>query len=165
MDSKKILCPHCNHNPFRNETGLTWHLEHQHGIITQGNRKAVSPDPTPAETKIEQQSPTEPPKTTTEKDSTGPEEKQQQPGESTGPDPKRSRGATMADFEKLLQRISSQSPEPIKKDELKPDPDVTKLRREIEDRLEARLEVFTERDSWLSERISKLEQILKIDGQ
>lgn len=27
----KITCPKCDHKPFRNETGLAWHLERRHG--------------------------------------------------------------------------------------------------------------------------------------
>jgi hypothetical protein len=39
MTRKEILCPHCDHQPFRNETGLAWHIEHQHWSMTQEREK------------------------------------------------------------------------------------------------------------------------------
>jgi hypothetical protein len=27
---RKINCPYCNHKPFRNDTGLNWHLKRFH---------------------------------------------------------------------------------------------------------------------------------------
>jgi ribosomal protein L37AE/L43A len=39
METKRILCPQCE-KPFRTESGLAWHLEHQHGKVTEDKGKS-----------------------------------------------------------------------------------------------------------------------------
>lgn len=42
MATNKILCPHCDHKPFRNESGLTWHLGRRHGLKPGDNPRGTS---------------------------------------------------------------------------------------------------------------------------
>ena len=93
----KINCPHCNHKPFRTETGLKWHLEHIHDNVK--------------------------------------------------PSSDFSRGPIQ---DKKLEKDDSASHEQ----------NLLKFKREIEEKLDARLWIFTERDAWLSERIAKLERTI-----
>jgi hypothetical protein len=165
MENKKFLCPKCDHKPFRNATGLTWHLEHQHGIITRGKDNNMNQRMTPAPTDPERQSSTELPIVTVNKLETKNDVDQKEPANLTIPDLIRSRGATMSDFERLLKPHAMPSQERPNKEQANLNLELTKLKNELENKLDARLQVFTERDSWLSGRISKLEQALKIDGQ
>ena len=93
-------------------------------------------------------------------DKSGAVENQEQ-SEKTAPDATRYSNATMTDFERLLTRPSTQYTEPVKKEERNINLELTLFKREIEDKLEARLQIFTERDAWLSDRIAELEKALK----
>ncbi len=93
----KMNCPHCNHKPFRNETGLKWHLEHIHGNVKPGSGFSRGPI---QDNKLKKDDP--------------------------------------ADHEQNL----------------------VELKRESEEKLDTRLRIFTERDAWLSERITKLERTI-----
>ena len=96
-----INCPYCNHKPFRNETGLSWHLEHIHG------------------------------------------EKKSSPTSSMD---------------------SLRSDEPRQADNKVYARDMTELMREIKEEVNSRLDIFTQRDEWLSGRITKLEQTIRKSG-
>jgi DNA anti-recombination protein RmuC len=158
MTRKEILCPHCDHKPFRNETGLEWHIEHQHGSITKKKEKAVNQIATPVTTEQERQSTTELPRAMAEKVVIVPEVNQKRP---SIPDIIRSRGATMSDFERLLNRSAPESQKQSKEDQIDLKQELANFKNDIEKKLDARLQIFTERDAWLSGRIAELEEALK----
>jgi hypothetical protein len=165
MTRKEILCPYCNHKPFRNDSGLAWHVEHQHGKLV-GTKEANQTMMTEPTSQKETASPKkEEPLMMTlpvEKaaDKTGAVENQEQ-SEKTAPDVTRHSSATMTDFERLLNSPVPLKREPEKKDEGNLNLELSKFEREIEDKIDARVQIFTERDAWLSERITELEEALK----
>lgn len=161
MENNKILCPHCNHKPFRNETGLAWHLQHQHGNLIESQNKDNNQTSTAAPNKPEQHATIERPTAVAEKAEAKPEASEKQPRETTKPDGATSRGATYVDIERLLNGTKPQCNDTAKNDQVNFEKELSKFKEEIDDKLNARLQIITERDLWLSGRISKLEQLFK----